>query len=110
MAYEAVRKSDPAIRDYSRALELKTDLTQAALNRGVLLSGLGRYAEAIADLNHAMKTTIDRRLLGRIRYRLAQVQLSKGDRSTALSNLKLAVDDYSEEARALLERLVKEGK
>ena len=110
LAYEAVRKSDPAIRDYSRALELKTDLTQAALNRGVLLSGLGRYAEAIADLNHAMKTTIDRRLLGRIRYRLAQVQLSKGDRSTALSNLKLAVDDYSEEARALLERLVKEGK
>ena len=65
-------------------------LTEAALNRGRLSYHEGRLDAAAADLRHALTTASSRGVLGIIHYNLALVDLARGDRPAALSNLKAA--------------------
>ncbi|MBV8314739.1 MAG: tetratricopeptide repeat protein [Planctomycetaceae bacterium] len=90
LAHEALGRTDRALRDYTRALRRDPALTEAALNRGRLSYHEGRLDAAAADLRHALTTASSRGVLGIIHYNLALVDLARGDRPAALSNLKAA--------------------
>ncbi len=45
---------EPAIADYSKAIELKPDFAEAHYNRGSSFYELGSYEESIADLTRAI--------------------------------------------------------
>ena len=88
LAHEALGRSGPAFSDYGRALELDPGLTAAALNRGLLCYKAGRHRDAIADFQHALRSTSGREALGQIHYNLALAYLAAGDRSSALATAR----------------------
>jgi tetratricopeptide (TPR) repeat protein len=51
LAHEAAGHKTAALRDYSRALKLDHSLSDAALNRALLLAAMGRQGEANAELD-----------------------------------------------------------
>jgi serine/threonine protein kinase/Flp pilus assembly protein TadD len=57
LAYQALGRSDPALADFARALELQPRLAIASLRRAMLLCGRQRYAEASTDLQNALAST-----------------------------------------------------
>lgn len=105
LAHAALGQADRAIDDYTRALERKPSLTAAALNRGILHYHEGRLADATADLRQALATAPERGDLGTIHYNLALVELARGDRPAALSNLKAAEGYGHADAEGLRESL-----
>jgi tetratricopeptide (TPR) repeat protein len=51
VGYTQLGATDLAIADYSEALRLKPDLTQALNNRGALFRSMGKSSQAVADFN-----------------------------------------------------------
>jgi tetratricopeptide (TPR) repeat protein len=58
-----------ALQHYNRALELKPDLAQAYMYRGVLFTSMGDYASARAD--HATLLALDRELAAKLEHIIA---------------------------------------
>ena len=61
---QGTHNRERALRHYDRALELKPDLAQAYMYRGVLFTQLGDMARARAD--HIKLLTLDRQLAARL--------------------------------------------
>ena len=80
LAHEALGTRRLALRDYTHALQLDRTLSEAALNRGILLSAEGRHAEAAADFDLALATASGRETRGMIHYNRARGDLARGDR------------------------------
>ena len=105
LAAGALGRDEAAIDDYSRALRQDPSLTAAAINRGMLRYKQGRHADASTDLRRALATAFYRSERGLIHYDLALVDLARGDRPAALSDLERAERCGHEAARTLLDRL-----
>ncbi len=105
LAHGALDRSEPAIDDYTRALDRNPSLDAAWLNRGMLRYRQGRHADAAADLERALETAPGRAGRGVIRYNLALIDLARGDRAAALSDLEAAQGCGHEAARLLRDRL-----
>ncbi|MBF0274380.1 MAG: hypothetical protein HQK84_04015 [Nitrospinae bacterium] len=54
-AYKNMNKIPEALADLNKAIELKSDLGDAYINRGVLLASQGHFHKAIADFKHALE-------------------------------------------------------
>jgi serine/threonine protein kinase/Flp pilus assembly protein TadD len=106
LALDAQGLLDRAYGDYTRAIELDPTLAAARLNRGILSYSRGRALEAIDDFERALAVPpADRQTLGRLHYSLALAQLSRGDRSSARSNLEAAIRHGCPETRSLRDEL-----
>lgn len=57
--YFKLGKYEKAIFNYNKAIDLKTDYTEAIANRGVALKNLGKYQEAITSYETAIKLKPD---------------------------------------------------
>ncbi len=77
LAHDALGHKAPAMRDYTRAHHLDRGLSEAALNRGILLSAEGRHAEAAGDLDQALATANGRDTRGMIHYNLSLIDLAR---------------------------------
>ena len=106
-ALAALEQPEHAIADYTRALQLNPGLTAAALNRGILHYQDGRHADAAADFRGALATATARRDLGMIHYNLALLDLARGDKPAALSNLEEAAGYGHDDTRGLAKLLRK---
>jgi tetratricopeptide (TPR) repeat protein len=105
LAYDALGRTEDALRSYTSAIELDSSLAQARLNRGILSYKIGRYADAVTDFEIGMKTGPDRELSGRFQLNLALAQLGLCDRESARSSAENAVALGCREAAALLDDL-----
>jgi serine/threonine protein kinase/Tfp pilus assembly protein PilF len=101
---EALDQLEPARRDYTRALKLNPEFSDAALNRGTLAFRGGRYAEAMADLESARTHASGSRSLGLIAYNLALVHAACKDWPAARASLRQAIAHGNAAARALAPR------
>jgi tetratricopeptide (TPR) repeat protein len=104
LAYVALGEPGNAIRDFDRALELEPGLAEAALNRGLLHHAAGRFPEAVADLERALRGGYCPAV---VCYDLAVAHLSAGDRRAAREFAARSVghDPGDEKAKALLDQL-----
>jgi tetratricopeptide (TPR) repeat protein len=55
-AYAGDDKSNQALDDFNKAIELKPDLTKAYLERGKVFTKLRRFDDATADFSHVIET------------------------------------------------------
>ena len=101
LAHEALGHKALALRDYTHALQRDRTLSEAALNRGILLSAEGRHTEAAADFDLALATANGRETRGMIHYNRARGDLARGDRPAALAHLEAAVDYGHKDAQNL---------
>jgi serine/threonine protein kinase/Flp pilus assembly protein TadD len=106
LAETALGKTERAMLDYDRALQLDETLAVATLNRGILHYNEKRYPAAQVDLQRASEMGADG---GAVHYNLALVHLARGDRASALASVRAALQQPGEqpEARALLNRLLR---
>jgi serine/threonine protein kinase/tetratricopeptide (TPR) repeat protein len=88
LAYAALGLDEPARRDYDQALRLDPLLAAAALNRGMLYHRARRFAEAEADLRHALSLGVDP---ATGYYDLAVVQSARRDAAGARQSLQQAL-------------------
>lgn len=58
-AWSGLKRSAEALRDYDQAVFLKPDYHQAWFNRGVLLTEMGAYGNAIASYDRALQYQAD---------------------------------------------------
>jgi tetratricopeptide (TPR) repeat protein len=105
MAFEALVQPARAWADYTRALDLRPDFTDAALNRGILEYRRGRHAEAIRDLESALAKSPAPAARGLILYNMALVQLALRDRAAAETSLRRAMEDGDSRSRELYHRI-----
>jgi serine/threonine protein kinase/tetratricopeptide (TPR) repeat protein len=103
-AYQALGEHDRSLADYDRALKLDGRLTDAALNRGIILYERARYADAIVSLELARTTASNPVALGAIHYNLALVELARGEHQAALSHIQCALSCGNQGARELARR------
>ena len=71
--------------DYTKAIELKPDFTDALINRGIIKMGQGEYDAALQDLDSAVKS--------RSNYSLGYY--NRGEIKYNLGDLKGAIEDYN---------------
>ena len=57
--FTRLKRPDRAVADYGTALRLAPELGAAALNRGILYLQAGRYPEAEADFEYAIRHGAD---------------------------------------------------
>jgi tetratricopeptide (TPR) repeat protein len=64
--YFAIREYDQAIPDYSKAIDVGPNPSEAYMQRGRAMAQLGRLSEAKSDLEHALtiKPDLKDRVLG----------------------------------------------
>jgi tetratricopeptide (TPR) repeat protein len=105
LAFEALDRSEEAIRDYSRALELDSLFTDAALNLGIALFRAGRHAEALGALERAGATASSARVLGLVAYNRALIEIARNDLPAARASLQRAFELGDRDARELYDRL-----
>jgi tetratricopeptide (TPR) repeat protein len=55
LAYDAKGEHLPAIRDFTEAIECKSDLVQAHFGRAIAYQAVGQGEQAIADMNNAVR-------------------------------------------------------
>ncbi len=105
LAFEALDQPARARADYTRALDLRPDFADAALNRGRLEYRRGRHAEAIRDLESALAKSSTPEVRGLILYNMALTQLALKDRAAAETSLKRAMHDGDARACELYHRM-----
>jgi eukaryotic-like serine/threonine-protein kinase len=98
LVYSALGLEEPALRDYDQALRLDPSLAVAALNRGMLHHRARRFAQAEADLHHALKLGADP---ATVYYDLAVVQLARQDLAAARQSLQQALAREPQHPQAL---------
>jgi serine/threonine protein kinase/Flp pilus assembly protein TadD len=104
-ALDALGRTGPAFKDYTRALELDRSLTDAALNRGLLAYKARRFDDAIVSFHLALGTGPGVETAGRIHYSLALAYLAKGDWPAARASADNAASCGYKELDALRSRL-----
>jgi serine/threonine protein kinase/tetratricopeptide (TPR) repeat protein len=104
-AYQALGEHERSLADYDRALKLDGRLTDAALNRGIILYEQARYADAVVSLELARTTASNPVALGAIHYNLALVKLAQGEHQAALSHIQSALACGNQDARELASRV-----
>jgi Flp pilus assembly protein TadD len=109
LAYAALGDDERALHDYNQALRLHPAFGPAALNRGMLLYRMGRFAEAEADLRLALAQGEDP---ATVSYHLTLAQSAQHDQPAALESIDLARRHRpaSKLARDLQTRLRREPK
>jgi tetratricopeptide (TPR) repeat protein len=98
LAYEACGDKDRALRDYDHALGLAPHLGAAALNRGALHYKEGRYPEARADLEAALRWGAEP---AAVYYNLALVHIALQDPAAARQDLRRTLSHNPTHAQAL---------
>ena len=98
-AHEKLGEDERAIADYTRALEIKPLLADAALNRGILDYRQGRLQSALADLETALALARTADSRGLCAYNLALIHLKSGDQTAARACLKQAIAEGNPDAR-----------
>jgi eukaryotic-like serine/threonine-protein kinase len=83
LALRNARDLVQARADLDRALDLNSELSDARLSRALLLRRLGRFPEALADLNELL---LDERAPTRLFFARAQVREAAGDRPGAAAD------------------------
>jgi tetratricopeptide (TPR) repeat protein len=86
LAYQALGQLDAAMADYTRAWELNEGLTDAALNRGMILFQLGRHSEARAVLNRALASASSHATRDMIQYNLGLIDCADRRREASAEN------------------------
>jgi tetratricopeptide (TPR) repeat protein len=106
LGFAAQGRTDLALADYTRSLQLDSTFAAAALNRGMLHFQESRYEEAVADLQKALQLGTDP---ATGHYDLALVYLQQGRHEDALAHARkaLAHGPANADARSLVERLEK---
>ena len=106
LAYVGQESYDLALRDYGHALRVDPTFAQAALNRGMLLFKLKRFAEAEGDLRLALRLGASAVV---VHYNRAMVQQKLQDVRGALQSVEkvLTLDPDHLEARRLRNHLRK---
>lgn len=85
LAFAGQGRTDRALRDFDRALELDPDLAEAALQRGLLHFQERRLAQAASDLHLALRNGARPAIA---HYHLAHVAIAQNDRAAALTHLQ----------------------
>lgn len=96
-AWQALGRADRAERDYDRAVELDPKDAASWINRGAFRLGAGRYHEAIADLQTALRRGGDP---ATVHYNLALSYQALGDRASARLHAHAALKHSSAHAAA----------
>jgi tetratricopeptide (TPR) repeat protein len=104
LASQALGDVKRALADYERALKHNPGLTNAALNKAIILYKKRRYEEASADLKRALDSKPRESALGEIHYLWGLVELAREHEPLAREHLEAAAGGHSG-ARALLDRL-----
>jgi tetratricopeptide (TPR) repeat protein len=91
------------LRDYGRALALAPAMARASLNRGALLGGAGRWPEALADLETALRHGAEP-AAAHYNLALAYRALARPEKAREHLEQCLARDPRHAGARALLGR------
>jgi serine/threonine protein kinase/Flp pilus assembly protein TadD len=110
LAGAALGRTDQALRDFDRAVQLNSGLRAGvALNRGIIYWQTQRYPLALHELEASLDQGADP---AAVYYYRALVCLAQKERSEALANLSKALqyDPHHDAARALLERLKRDAK
>jgi tetratricopeptide (TPR) repeat protein len=97
-AYVAHRRTDRALRDYNRALELEPGLATAWLERGLLHYREQRLNDALADLRQALACGADP---ATVHYDLALVHYSRQDWAAATNSVRQALQHNPNHKEAL---------
>lgn len=105
VALEASGQNDRALSDYEKARTFNPGFLDAALNRGLLLFRLKRFAAAERAFELALKIAPTGVARGRVHYNLALVHLAQNAVSTARADLRNAIANGYDQASALLARL-----
>lgn len=87
LAYSKSGKLDKAIRDYTKAIELKPDYADAYYNRGIAYRIKGDYELAIADYNRVIELEPDN---ADAYYRGSRAWLHLEEEERAKSDMKTA--------------------
>jgi tetratricopeptide (TPR) repeat protein len=105
LAYEAFDRTDLALQDYTRALQLDPGLADAALNRGMVYYRRKQYSAALADLERARDLGANPAVVS---FDLALVHWARGECAAALENLSqtLSHNPHQADARELYDRLL----
>lgn len=85
-AFYLLGKTDKAINDYSKAIELNPHYSSALFNRGHSLIKLGKFGSAIHDFSHVIKLKPDFAIAFKFR----------GDAYQGHRKFKLALKDYNQ--------------
>jgi len=101
--YMRAKQNDRALDDYDRAIELKSDIPEAYINPGAALFTLGRFEEAMKDVNIGIAT--DDPLAKAVgHYNRGLLHERFGDVTAAYYDYKAAIElkpDFAEAATAL---------
>lgn len=89
VAYTARQDYEPALADYTRAIELDGNLLAAYNNRGIVYAARQEYEEALADFNAALER--DANYIPSLNNR-AVIAAIQGDYPSAIADLQQAID------------------
>jgi Flp pilus assembly protein TadD len=93
LVQSALKRDEPAMRDYDKALELEPNFASAALNRGILHYQAGKYQTALDDMTRALA---DGANPAAAHYNLALVHQKRGDRAKARTHVDEALRNEPE--------------
>lgn len=85
VTYNDLGKHDLAIRDYTKAIELRPDFAEAYYNRGVTYNDLGKHALAVRDCNRVID----------LRPNYPKAYFSRGNAYYYLGKHDLAIKNYT---------------
>ena len=83
-AYAGIGNYEQAIKDFNRAIEIKSDFAEVYISRGIAYTCLGNYKQAIEDYDRAIE----------INPGFAETYYSRGFVYQGLGNYKQAIEDY----------------
>lgn len=101
--YMRQKNNERALDDYERAIELKSDMPEAHINRGAALYSLGQFEEAMSAINTGMSTQ-DPLAKAVGHYNRALLHERSGDVTAAYYDYRAALDlkpEFPEAAKAL---------
>ena len=86
--YYYTKDYDKALKDFSRAVQLKSDYSDAYYNRGLVYNNLGKYDEAIQDYSASIKY---RKQFAPVYYYRGNAYYNRGKYDSAIADFNLAI-------------------
>src|SRR6185312_16395276 len=106
-AYSGDKKYNQAVDDLNKLIELKPDLIEAYVERGMVFTQVRRFDDAIGDLTRAIEIANNDPLSLRIRGQIYEA-LARSDEAIADYRNALVQDPFQTESRDALQRLGQE--
>ncbi len=105
--YQEQGRPDLAIEEYTQAIKIEPQLTEAFMNRGLAHALQGRYLQALTDFNTAIESRPDS---ANLHFWRGAVYAETGQREPAIADMEKALDlgldpDTEQDAASILERL-----